>query len=182
MLRRAAVLTYLVALVATACSGSDGDSSTTPAPPPDLVTDVVATEPIDSNTAEPADSAEGPSASVAEFCTAISAIQSAEFELEETFGPAARQLFDDVQAAAPPEIADDVAIVIETLDAIAEVGISADENDPEAIDAAFEILLDPDFTEANERLEEYTSQACGIDLGDGDETDLEVLELDDIEG
>ena len=161
MQRRAAIFVVSLGLLGvSACSGSGGGSDADPAPSPDSAVDVA-------------------SASVVEFCAAISAIQSAELELEETFGPEGRALFDDVQSAAPPEIADDVATVIDTLDAIAKVGISADENDPVAFDAAAEILLDPDFTEANENLEQFTSQACGIDLGNDDDVDLE---LDDLEG
>ncbi len=183
MHRRAAFVISLALVGVSACSGSGGSSDATPASSPDSAVEAAptigsdATEPND--TADVAPVSDVASASVVEFCAAITAIRSAEFELEETFGPEARALFDDVQSAAPPEIAEDVATVIDTLDAIAEVGISADEDDPVAFDAAAEILLDPDFTEANENLEEYTSQACGIDLGDGDDADID---LDDLEG
>ena len=189
MPRRVAILASAAVLVVSACSGSDDNSGNASATTPDSAvrgTDIpegaigaVTTEPAGDDTVE---SVEGASASEAEFCAAISAIQTAEFELEETFGPEARRLFGDVQAAAPSDVAEDVAAVIDTLDAIAELGISTDENDPDAVDAAFEILLDPDFTEANQHLEDYTSEVCGIDMGDGDESDLDVLELDDLAG
>lgn len=156
----------VVVVSATACSGSDDDSGETEG----AVS--AATEPDADASAEPTD---------ADFCAAITAIQTAEFELEETFGTEARALFTDVQTAAPDEIADDVATVIATLDAIAEIGISADENDPEAVDEAFEILLDPEFTEANENLEAYTSQVCGIDLGAESEDEIGLDELDDFD-
>ena len=157
MHRRVAVVVWLGLLGVSACSGSGSDDAA----------------PADSS----ADAAV--SGSNVDFCAAISAIQSAEFELEETFGPDARQLFADVRAAAPSEIAEEVATVVETLDAIAGLGISMDEDDPAAVDAAIEILLDPEYTDANERLGEYTSKTCGIELGDGGDDDLQ---LDDLEG
>ena len=149
MHRRAAIIISLGLIGVTACSGSESSSGA----------------PVDGTDVE--------------FCDAISAIQSAEFELEETFGPEARQLFSDVQASAPPGIADDVATVIGTLDAVAGLGISMDDDDPAAVEAAFEILLDPDYTDANERLTEYTSEVCGITLGEGDDAGID---LDDLEG
>lgn len=152
MSRRAPAILSFALLGAAACSGSsDGSDGAASATTPD--TSVEASE--------------------ADFCAAVVAIQEADFEVEETFGIDARRLFDDVQSAAPPEIADDVKTVIDTLEAIAALDVSTDEDDPAAFDAAFEILLDPDFTEANENLEEYTSKACGIELSDGDLEDLE---------
>jgi hypothetical protein len=176
MHRRAAAvisLGLLGLLGGSACSGSGGDAAV----PADSAE-------IEDRAAEAAPSAadgmpESAASDVDEFCAAISAIQAAEFELEETFGPEARQLFTEVQAAAPPEIAEEVATVIGALDAVAGLGISMDEDDPAAVDDAFEILLDPDYTDANERLSEYTSEACGIDLGEGDDADFQ---LDDLEG
>ena len=172
MQRCVAIILSVVVLSVSACSGSDTVEVTTS----------VEAGPVEgAATAEAGsvESVEEGSVSTADFCDAIAAIESAEFELEETFGPEARQLFDDVQSASPPEIADDVATVIDTLEALAEVGISTEDDDPEALDAAFEILLDPHFTEASENLEVYTSAACGIDLGDDDDTDLD---LDDLAG
>jgi hypothetical protein len=169
MHRRAATVVSLALLGVSACSSSGGSSGDAPAATPDSAVEVATTVEDDTiDTAVDARASEG------DFCSAISAIQSAEFELEETFGPEARELFGEVQSAAPPEIAGEVATVIDTLDAIAEIGISTDENDTLAIDAAFEILLDPGYTDASEKLEEYTSQVCGIDLGDGDDADLEL--------
>lgn len=182
MHRRAVSVISAGLLCFSACSGSGGSSGASADSAADVATS------IEDDTAQPVDTADttdDTGASDVDFCAAISAIQSAEFELEETFGPDARQLFTDVQASAPPEIADDVATVIATLDAIAALGISMDENDPEAVDAAFEILLDPDYTDASENLEEFTSDACGIDLGDDDgddDGDDAGLELEDLEG
>lgn len=182
MHRRAAIVVSLALFGVSACSGSGSGPDAAPAASQDSAVEATSTvggdEPDPSDTAEPSDVADNAPTSDVEFCAAIDAIQSAEFELEETFGAEARALFDDVRSAASPEIADDVATVIETLDAIAEIGISEDVNDPVAFDAAAEILLDPDFTEANENLVAYTSQACGIDLGDDGDTDLD---LDDLE-
>jgi hypothetical protein len=180
MHRRAATVVSLALLGVSACSGSGGSAADAPTTTPDSTVEVEATVEDDTvDTAEPTGAVADGRASEGDFCAAISAIQSAEFELEETFGPEARDLFGDVQGAAPQEIASDVATVIETLDAIAAIGISTDENDPIALEAASEILLDPDFTDANENLVEYTSQVCGIDLDAGDDGDLE---LDDLGG
>lgn len=171
MHRRVATFVLLAVFGVAACSSSGGSAGDVP----DSSSDVTVADPVVSAVGS-SDTIAIASAPGGDFCAAIGAIQTAEFELEETFGPTARQLFDDVQSASPPEISGDVAIVIDTLEAIAELGISTDEDDPEALDAAFEILLDPEFTEANERLEEYTSDTCGIDLGNGDETDLDDLQ------
>ena len=72
-----------------------------------------------------------------------------------------------------------MATVVDTLEAVAEIGITEDESDPAAIEAAFEILLDPVYTEANEQLVAYTSETCGIDLDDGD--DLEELDRGELD-
>lgn len=171
----AATVVCLALLGGSACSGSDGDSNDAAATSAD--TDIAVTNSVEAGAAESADADDNGSAN--DFCGAITAIQSAEFELDETFGPDARQLFDDVQSAAPPAIADDVATVIDALEELAAVGISTDDDDPEALDAAFEILVDPHFTEASENLEEYTSEACGIDLADGDDADFELDDVQD---
>lgn len=162
----------VVLLGASACSASDSV--------PDGSSAIPGSEEQGAAPSESSDTDQSADGSSGDFCAAISAIQSANFELEETFGDEARRLFDDVQSSAPREIADDVGTVVATLDAIAELGVSTDEDDPVAIDAAFEILLDPDFTEANDNLAVYTSQACGIDLADGD--DLDVDELGGLDG
>ncbi len=167
MSRRAVVAVAVALLTASACSGGGASGDV---PEPEVEVDS-AVDAGDTAGSEPSD---------ADFCAAISAIQTAEFELEETFGPEARTLFADVQRAAPDEISEDVATVVATLEAIAEIGISADEDDPEAVDEAFEILLDPEFTEANENLEAYTSQACGIDLGEESEGEIGLEDLDDL--
>jgi len=189
MHRRAVPLVTVVLLGVAACSGdSDGADDDSVTPPGSVSVEAAPAlddESSDSGSndaAEPADStpdvATSPG-SVEDFCAAISAIQSADFELEETFGPDARILFDDVRSAAPPDVASDVMTVIETLDAIAELGISLDDDDPIAFKAASEILFDPDFTEANANLAAYTSDACGIELDAGD-VDADV-QLDDID-
>lgn len=148
MHRRAAIIISLGLIGVTACSGSESSSGA------------------------PADGTD------VEFCDAIYAIQSAEFALEETFGPEARVLLADVQAAASPEISGDVATVINTLDAIAALEISTDDNGQMVLEDASDILLDPEFTEANANLEDYTLQTCGIDLGEGDDAGID---LDDLE-
>ncbi|MEP1125102.1 MAG: hypothetical protein ABJH68_14555 [Ilumatobacter sp.] len=174
MHRHHAIAMSVLLLGAAACSASGSASDGDPASAGSEVRGAVPSESSDSW-----QSADGSSDG---FCTAISAIQSADFELEETFGNEARQLFDDVQSSAPREIADDVGTVVAALDAIAELGVSTEEDDPVAIDAAVEILLDPDFTEANENLAAYTSEACGIDLGEGDDVDFDDLGgLDDVD-
>ncbi len=139
-----------------------------PTPPPRRRRDDPSATAAPTDPAQSGDDVAASPGSVDDFCAAISAIQSADFELEETFGPEARVLFDDVQSAAPPEVASDVSVVVGALDALAELGISTDENDPIAVEAASEILLDPAFSEANANLVAYTSEACDIELDAGD--------------
>lgn len=169
MLRRVVIVVGVALVGGAACSGgsSSGGSSSGES------------ETVPRAAADPSGEVPDATESDTEFCGAIEAIQSADFELEETFGVEARALFDDVRDAAPPEIAGDVETVIETLDALAELGISVDDDDPAALDAAFEILVDPVYTEANSNLAAYTSDACGIDLVVDDDGDID---LDDLEG
>lgn len=190
-MRRRLVTAVSVALLwAAACSGSDGNSdgpidTTAPAAEPTTDAEAVADpdpdQPVDTTASVPTSEPGGSQAPPDDFCDAIGAIRSADFELEETFGDEARALFADVSSSAPPAIADEVATVVDTLDAIAEIGISEDEDDPVAIDAAFEILLDPAYLEANETLVAYTSETCGIDLAAGDELEVEQLDLDELD-
>lgn len=182
MLHRALAAASLLALVASGCVSDESVSGNEPTP-----SEVIAAESAgesvstvgDDDNAVPIRSAGG---SVDDFCAAISAIRAADFELEETFGVQARTLFDDVQSAAPEAIADDVATVVKALDAIAEIGISADEDDPASVDAAFEILLDPAFTEANENLADYTARTCGIDLTEGSADEIDLADLAELDG
>lgn len=173
----------------SACSGSDASSDAAASTSPEETSDVrvddgsipdAANDSTDSASTDGSSPAptDGSSTVEVDFCDAISAIQTARFELEETFGPEARRLFADVRSAAPTEVADDVATVVAALDALAEIGVTTEEDDPVAVDAAFEILLDPDYIDASENLVEYTSQECGIDLDDGDDADLDFEDLD----
>lgn len=176
-----AMVVTLALVGLSACSGSDASSDAAASTSPDETSDVGVDDGSfpdaagDSTDPAPTD---GSSPAEVDFCDAISAIQNARFELEETFGPDARRLFADVQSAAPAEVADDVATVVAALDALAEIGVTTEEDDPVAVDAAFEILLDPDYIDASENLVEYTSQECGIDLDDGDDADLDFEDLD----
>ncbi|MGB3734503.1 MAG: hypothetical protein WA964_06085 [Ilumatobacter sp.] len=197
MHRRVVILVSVALLGVSACTSSDS-SSDAEGDETDTTTDTAAIAAADDPSAtaaatDPAQSGDDVAASpgsVDDFCAAISAIQSADFELEETFGPEARVLFDDVQSAAPPEVASDVSVVVGALDALAELGISTDENDPIAVEAASEILLDPAFSEANANLVAYTSEACDIELDAGDadadfDADVDVdgdVDAGDLEG
>lgn len=164
-------------LLITACTADDGAAVDESGPADDPVADQPSSGSSDEavSTAEPI---ENETASVEDFCAGISAIRSADFELDQTFSPEARALFDDVRSAAPPEIADEVDTVISALDAIAEIGVSSDDDDLVAFDAAAEILLDPAYVDANERLAAFTSDACGIDLDEDSSAEIDLGGID----
>ena len=44
-----------------------------------------------------------------------------------------------------------------------------DEDDPEALSAAFALIFDPEVMAATETIESYLSDTCGIDTGSGDD-------------
>ena len=161
MTRRIVALLSLVLLGASACSGisdeTDEASST------DAAADISAAD---------TDVVGDSGGTVEEFCDAILAIRTAEFTNEDTFEAEAEALLNDVESAAPAEVADDVAIVVDALDAIADIGVVAGESDPVADDEALAILTDPDYVEANANLEAYTSESCGSDLEREADTDL----------
>ena len=85
-------------------------------------------------------------------------------------------MFGEVRSALdgidpPSEIADDWDTLIEGIDAVIEVFEGVDFEDPEAL-----LALQDEFAEveesfgdvegASERIEEYVSEECGIELGE----------------
>lgn len=84
---------------------------------------------------------------------------------------------EQMAAAAPDEIADDLAVVVEGVRGLDGL----DANDPDALAALFELLADPQVETAIERVEQYTSSECGIDLGSDESAAGAEIELEDVD-
>lgn len=81
---------------------------------------------------------------------------------------------DDAEDLAPDEIADDVETIFDGLRRFDEVLAEADYNFLQVDTADLEVLNDPAFSEAGERIQRYNRDVCGIesdiDLGGDDGT------------
>ena len=78
-----------------------------------------------------------------------------------TAAQAAVAAFDQLVATAPPAIAPDVRTVAGLIDKIA----AADPADESGVADLFAAALDPSFLAASKRMQQFTRQQCGIDLG-----------------
>lgn len=154
--RRTAVVVSLALLAVAGCTTKIESGSAVPTVPP-------------------VSSSEAPSGSVEDFCSAIVEIQLPGVDAEATSGPESKQQFEDLLEASPAGIADDVATVMAAIEAVSELDVdAASEEDPEAFDAVFEILLDPEFSAANDRLEAYTSETCGFEVGGSEDAGVPI--------
>ncbi len=79
--------------------------------------------------------------------------------------PAAAQAavaaFDQLVQTAPPAIESDVRTVAGLIEKLA----AADPADEEGVADLFAAALDPAFLAASKRMQQFTQQQCGIDLG-----------------
>jgi hypothetical protein len=99
----------------------------------------------------------------AEYCEAVRAGQSSlSGDVQDpTAAQAAVAAFDQLVATAPPAIAPDVRTVAGLIDKIA----AADPSDRDGVADLFAAALDPSFLAASKRMQQFTQQQCGIDLG-----------------
>ena len=107
------------------------------------------------DTAAPADSTK--------YCAAVRSGQaSLSGDVQDpTAAQAAVSAFDQLEASAPATIKADVRTVAQLVDKIA----AADPSDKEGIANLFAAALDPSFLAASKRMQQFTQQQCGIDLG-----------------
>jgi hypothetical protein len=85
------------------------------------------------------------------------------------------EALDELVAAAPPEIRDDLELVRDRLQQLEGL----DEDDPAAFEAVMELMGDPEFVAASERLEEFGVEECGMEPSDTGTTLGAVDEGDD---
>ena len=78
-----------------------------------------------------------------------------------TAAQAAVHAFDQLVSTAPSAIKDDVRTVAELIDKIA----TADPTDENGVADLFAAALDPSFLAASKRMQQFTQEQCGIDLG-----------------
>lgn len=162
---RRVLLVTLVLLGAVACSGGDGeDAATTTTADPGTVESSSTTAPPD-YTGDPG----------SPFCTLLRDTDPSTILAGDGGDPAAVQqaftrlvgVFADARALAPSEIAADVGLVadgIEALDAaLAAVGydFTALAATPQAAEVTAAVN-DPVFTDAGARISAYRSQVCGL--------------------
>ena len=125
------------------------------------------------------DDDDGAGEAVGEYCDALAAVKAASdesapamesgdatpAEIEEAF-TLLQGTFEDWEAAAPEEIAEDVELIVDTtdefVDALAEVDFELLELD----EATIALLTDPETAEAQERVNVYGEQECGITIND----------------
>lgn len=98
--------------------------------------------------------------------------------LEATSGDEAPDAADlaELRTLAEQAPSDELRDAIETLVPLIERFAELDENDPEALGLVFDVLADPKFQAASEKLERYATTTCGLPPsaagdGAGDETD-----------
>ena len=89
-----------------------------------------------------------------QFCEILRAANLA----DDAGGPAVAEL-RALAEQAPDSIRGDVVTVVDAIEALSGV----DENDPEAFEAAFAIILSPEFVEAGERLRAFGVDECGLE-------------------
>jgi hypothetical protein len=116
-----------------------------------------------------------------DYCAALERLAADGTDVDLTEDPeAALAEVRSLAESAPPELEADFDVFVATIERLAS--IPADDSG-EALGELFEVMLDPEFMEAQERIDEYSSDECGVDLDDlGTGSDLDDLgggDLDD---
>jgi hypothetical protein len=89
-------------------------------------------------------------------------------------GDAAVAAFEELEGLAPAEIAPSLEAMHEAFAALGDL----DEDDPDDVDAALELLYDEELLDATERFGEYAEEECGVEGAGGDLEDLDDLTAD----
>lgn len=95
-----------------------------------------------------------------EFCVKVAEMETLGSGETEADMAAAVAALDDLAAAAPTK---ELREALETLGPVMTEMAGLDENDPEAMNKAFEIMMDPKVMAAGELIEKYGSETCGLD-------------------
>lgn len=75
--------------------------------------------------------------------------------------PEGQEAFQEAMDAAPDEVSDDMEVLADAFEELSGV----DENDPEALAAAFEVMADPEVMAAMSNIENFGVEKCGMDPG-----------------
>lgn len=99
-----------------------------------------------------------------EYCAALERLAADGTDVDLTEDPdAALAEVRSLAEAAPPEIAEDFEVFLGTIERLATI---PDDETGEALGELFEVMLDPEFMAARERIDQYSSDECGIDFDD----------------
>ncbi|MFN7148134.1 MAG: hypothetical protein ACK4V6_01505 [Microthrixaceae bacterium] len=161
-------IALVVALVPAACSGS-GSSTTASA------------ESAERGSSEDSGEPDTGTGGDEEYCAALERLAADGTDVDLTEDPdAALAEVRSLAEAAPPELEADFEVFLGTIERLAE--IPADDTGA-ALGELFEVMLDPEFMAAQDQIEQYSSDECGIDFDDlGTGGDLgELGELGDDE-
>ena len=100
--------------------------------------------------------------SPAEFC-ALLRQADASGDVMNDDPAAALAAFGGLRDAAPtPEVRAALSTLYDTIEQLSKL----DENDPDAMSTAFEMMFTPEFIAAGETLEQYAEEECGLSLSD----------------
>lgn len=102
-----------------------------------------------------------------EFCAKVASMENIDPSIDDI--SAVTAALDDLAAAAPTK---ELREALETLSPVMLSMAEIDENDPDAMNKVFEVMMDPKVMAAGELIEKYSSETCGIEATDGstDET------------
>lgn len=107
-----------------------------------------------------------------EYCAALERLAADGTDVDLTEDPeAALAEVRSLAEAAPPELEADFEVFLTTIERLATI---PEDDTGEALGELFEVMLDPEFMAAQERIDDYSGDECGIDLDDlGTGSDLD---------
>ncbi|BAN03933.1 hypothetical protein YM304_36190 [Ilumatobacter coccineus YM16-304] len=112
-----------------------------------------------------------------EFCEMIrTADEQDDVDLGDDFDAGIAQL-EEIRDAAPSAVRDDIDVLIGKFQEMEDLEAASTGDDEADFAAAFEIILDPEFIAASERLEQFGVDECGLPPSDDD--GFSITESDD---
>lgn len=111
----------------------------------------------------------GDGADVEAFCERLRELDTGETVDINDDPEAAMAEMRSLRDAAPNEIRDDLDTVIEVFEQVAELEAAETDGEPDedAFGEVFELIFDPDFVAASERLEQFGVDECGLEPSEG---------------
>ena len=125
------------------------------------------------------DDDDGGGGASSDYCEALAAVKAASDESAPTMEsgdatPAETEeaftliqgTFEDWEAAAPEEIAEDVELIVDRTDQFVDALAAVDFDFLQVDETTIALLNDPEVTEAQERVDAYGQEQCGITIND----------------